>query len=398
MNRRTFPILLLLLFFLVGNAQARLTIQVTGGVEGAQPIAVVPFESSGLPLSEDVSAIIAADLARTGRFKAMPRRDMLATPFRPEDVDLRDWSLLGMVNLVIGEVTVGSGGYQINYTLFDVYKGDQLVSQSVPATAAGLRLAAHRIADEIYERLTGTPGVFATRIAYITTERQQGGLSRTFLKVADSDGHGPLTIVSSPEPIMSPAWSSDGRRIAYVSFESHRPAIYVQDLSSGRRDLVASFDGINSSPAFSPDGNRLAMTLSKEGSPDIFVLDLTSRQLNRITDHYAIDTEPSWSPDGSHLIFTSDRGGSPQIYKVGSLGGPVQRLTFENDYNGRASYSPDGRYITLVTRVGGQFRIGLLDLDQGYTRILSNGRLDESPSFALYRHHGLRRFCRCMNA
>ena len=383
MNRRIFPAVPLLLLMLFGSAQARLTIQVTGGVEGAQPIAVVPFESSGLALAEDVSAIIAADLARTGRFKAMPRRDMLATPSRPEDVDLRDWSLLGMVNLVIGEVVTGSGGgYQINYTLFDVYKGDQLVSQSVPSTAAGLRLAAHRIADEIYERLTGTPGVFATRIAYVTSERRQGGQTRTILKVADSDGHSPLTIVSSPEPIMSPAWSPDGRRIAYVSFENRRPAIYVQDLVSGRRDLVASYDGINGSPAFSPDGSQLAMTLSKEGSPDIFVLDLVSRQLNRITDHYAIDTEPSWSPDGSHLIFTSDRGGSPQIYKVGSLGGPVQRLTFENDYNGRASYSPDGRYITLVTRVNGQFRIGLLDLDRRYTRVLSHGNLDESPSFA----------------
>jgi TolB protein len=181
---------------------------------------------------------------------------------------------------------------------------------------------------------------------------------------------------------MSPAWSPDGRRIAYVSFENRRPSIYVQELSSGRRDLLASYPGINGSPAFSPDGTRLAMTLSKDGNPDIYSLNLVSRELVRLTDHYAIDTEPAWSPDGRSLIFTSDRGGSPQIYRMSASGGAAERISVEGDYNGRASYSQDGRSIAMVTRINGDFRIGVLDTARGITRLLSNGNLDESPSFA----------------
>lgn len=365
-----------------GPAQARLNIEVTGGVEAAQPIAVVPFGvSEGLIPPVDIAAVISADLARTGRFRPLPTRDMLDMPSRHEEVDLRDWSLLGMNSLVIGRVETEGSGYRVSFTLYDVFRGDQLASSSLVSTKTGMRNTAHRIADLIYEKLTGQAGVAATRIAYITASGRGEGQTVT-LRVADADGYDAQTIVSSGEPIMSPAWSPDGRRLAYVSFENKRTAIYIQELATGRRDLVASHPGINGSPAFSPDGRRLAMTLSKDGNPEIYVLNLVSRELARLTDHFAIDTEPAWSPDGQQIVFTSDRGGSPQIYRMSASGGPAQRISFEGDYNGRASYSPDGRSIVLVTRVSGQFRIGLVDLDRGFTRLLSNGSLDESPSFA----------------
>jgi TolB protein len=366
------------------GAQARLTIEITGGTEGAQPIAIVPFAQPGDTgvLSEDVAAVIAADLARTGRFLPMPRRDMVAKPHTADEVELRDWRLVAMDNLVIGEVKRAAiGGYDVSFVLFDVFRGEQLAAMTFSSSASELRYTAHRIADEIYKRLTGSPGVAATRIAYVTSDGGLGG-QRVKLEVADSDGYNPQTIVASGDPIMSPAWSPDGRRLAYVSFENHQTAIYVQELATGQRERVAAYQGINSSPAWSPDGRRLAMTLSKGGNPDIYVLDLLSRDLRQVTDNFAIDTEPAWSPDGSHIIFTSDRGGNPQIYKIPATGGAATRITFENDYNGRASYAPDGRSIVFVTRVNGSFRIGLLDLSTGITRSLSSGGLDESPSFA----------------
>lgn len=375
-------ILPLALVLWAAATEARLTIEVTGGVEAAQPIAVVPFGvSEGLIPKEDVAAVIAADLARTGRFRPMPTRDMLAMPSTHEEVDLRDWSLLGMNNLVIGRVEQEGTGYRVSFTLYDVFRAEQLLSSSLNATQGGLRIAAHRIADQIHAKLTGHPGVAATRIAYVTSSGR-GEDQTVALRVSDSDGYNPQTIVSSGDPILSPAWSPDGRRLAYVSFENRRPAIYVQDLASGRRDLVASYPGINGSPAFSPDGQRLAMTLSKDGNPDIYVLDLLSRELRQLTDHFGIDTEPAWSPDGQDIIFTSNRGGNPQIYRMSTAGGPAERLSFEGDYNARASYAPDGRSIAMVTRANGQFRIALQDLQRGYRRLLSNGSLDESPSFA----------------
>lgn len=372
----------LLLLLAATSAQARLTIEVTGGVEAAQPIAVVPFGvSEGLIPKEDVAAVIAADLARSGRFRPMPTRDMLALPSTQEEVDLQDWSLLGMNNLVIGRVEQEGTGYRVEFVLYDVFRGEQILSSSLNTTQGGLRITAHRIADQIYEKLTGQPGAAATRIAYVTSSGRGEGQTVT-LRVSDADGYNPQTIVSSGDPILSPAWSPDGRRLAYVSFENRRPAIYVQDLSSGRRDLVASYPGINGSPAFSPDGQRLAMTLSKDGNPNIYVLDLLTRELTQLTDHFGIDTEPAWSPDGLDILFTSNRGGSPQIYRMSTAGGPAERVSFEGDYNARASYAPDGGSITMVSRVNGQFRIALQDLRRGYTRVLSGGSLDESPSFA----------------
>ena len=368
------------------QAHAALTIEITEGAEGALPIAVVPFSWEGngsKPPAHNVGEIVAADLQRSGRFKTLPVADMLSRPSSGDQVDFRDWRALAMENLVVGSVKPnGPGGYLVRFKLFDVFRGEQIVGYNIPTTEKDLRSTAHHIADIIYETLTGQPGAFATRIAYVTGERGKDGKEVVALKVADADGYNPQTIVSSKEPLMSPAWSPDGRKIAYVSFEKAKPSIWVQEVFTGRREKLTSFKGINGAPAWSPDGRYLAMTLSKDGNPDIFVMDLARRQLRPLARHWGIDTEPSWSPDGKYIVFTSDRGGSPQIYRVPVSGGSPERLTFEGKYNARASYSPAGRELTLVTRVNGKYRIGVLDLESKGLRVLSEGRLDESPSFA----------------
>lgn len=362
-----------------------LTIEITQGAVGALPIAVVPFAWEGDAAQappQDVAAIVAADLGRSGRFQPLPARDMLSRPSTLQAVDFRDWRALNMENLVIGRIRPnGPGGYLVVFQLFDVYRGEQITGYSVPTTAAGLRTTAHQIADILYETLTGEPGAFATRIAFITAERQ-GDNQRMSLLVADADGYNEQTILTSREPLMSPAWSPDGQRLAYVSFENGRPAVWIQEVLTGRREQVASYQGINGSPAWSPDGNRLALTLSKDGNPDIFILELRTGELRALTRHWSIDTEPAWSPDGRALVFTSDRGGSPQIYRVSAAGGQPERLTFDGKYNARASYAPDGQTLTLVTQDGGGFRVGVLDLQNRVLQVLSDGALDESPSFA----------------
>jgi len=363
------------------DAAAVLTIRITQGAEGSQPIAIVPFAAeSSLPV--DVAEIVAADLARTGRFAPVPERDLPARPSEGTQVDFRDWRKLGTENLVIGRVRPEGGAYSVEFQLFDVFKGQQLAGYAIPARNDTLRRVAHKVADLIYEKLTGERGAFATRVAYVTESRGASGNRRYALEVADSDGFNPHTVLESGQPVLSPAWSPDGRRLAYVSFEEGRSAVYVQELSSGRRERVAAHEGINSAPAWSPDGTRLALTLSRDGNPDVYVLDLASRNLQRLTDNPAIDTEPNWAPDGGSLLFTSDRGGKPQIYRVASGGGAAKRVTFEGDYNARAVHSPDGKRIAMIHGSRGSFRIGLLELDTGALRVLTETRLDESPSFA----------------
>ncbi len=360
-----------------------LTIEITGGTQAALPIAVVPFHWSGSGAApENVSGIIAADLQRTGRFRPLPEKDLLARPYQPDQVDFRDWRALGPHYLVIGDVRSAASGFEVSFTLFDVFRGEQLLGMALGSAAKDLRFTAHRIADLIYEKLTGMPGAFASRIAYVTAVRQPDGSQRSALRVADSDGHNPQTIVASSEPIMSPAWSPDGNRIAYVSFENKQPAVYIQELSSGRRERIGPFPGLNSAPSWAPDGRQLAVTLSKDGNPEIYTIDLGSRQLRRLTDSPSIDTEPAWSPDGGHIVFTSDRGGGPQLYRMSASGGAPQRITFQNDYNARARFSPDGKKLALVTRENGRFRIAVMDVNSGSVQTLSDGGLDESPSFA----------------
>lgn len=377
--------MLLLALMLASVARADLTIEITKGLEGALPIAVVPFGfagQGGRP-AQNVGDIVAADLARSGRFKPLPVRSMLARPSKGSEVDFRDWRAVNVENLVIGELSPnGPGGYLVKFRLYDVFRGEQITGFSIPTTSRDLRATAHQIADIVYETLTGQPGAFNTRIAYITSSRKAGKKELIQLRVADADGYNPQTIVTSEDPLMSPAWSPDGRKIAYVSFERGKPSIWVQQVFTGKREKLTSFKGINGAPAWSPDGTKIALTLSKDGNPDIFVMDLRRRSLRPLTRHWAIDTEPAWSPDGKQIVFTSDRGGSPQIYRVPVSGGKPERLTFEGKYNARASFAPDGRYLTLVTRVDGKYRIGSLDTSNGDLRILSAGSLDESPSFA----------------
>ncbi|MCG8035999.1 MAG: Tol-Pal system beta propeller repeat protein TolB [Candidatus Thiodiazotropha taylori] len=379
-------IVLMLLVFLACHSavKAELTIEITEGIEGALPIAVVPFGTPGRGQpAVDLSEVINADLQRSGRFKTIPRADMLSRPTSDREVEFKDWRALGVENLVVGQVeSTGAGTYQVQFQLLDVYRGQQLTGYSIPTTASNLRNTAHRIADIIYESLLGIPGAFSTRVAYITSTRLADGKSRIGLNVADADGHNPETIVTSSEPLMSPAWSPDGMKIAYVSFEGGQSAVYVQGVYTGKRQKVTSFKGINGAPAWSPDGRKLALTLSKGGNPDIYIYDMRNRKLQQITNHYSIDTEPAWSPDGKSLVFTSDRGGRPQIYRVSAFGGKAQRVTFENRYNARASFSPDGELLTFVTQDEGNYRIAVQDLKTGVMQVLSQGRLDESPSFA----------------
>jgi TolB protein len=380
-------ILLTVLLYLVHLQviAAPLTIQITEGAQGALPIAVVPFawQGSGSGPSQDISEIIRADLARSGLFKPMPVGDMLARPKERKEVSFKDWRVLRMENLVVGQVqSNGAGGYLVRFQLFDVFKQEQLAGYNVPTNERDLRATAHHIADIIYEKITGKRGAFSTKVAYITSVNKGGGRQSVVLQVADADGYNPQTIVTSSEPLMSPSWSPDGRSLAYVSFEGRKASVYIQGVYTGKREKVASYRGINGAPAWSPDGKRLALTLSKDGNPDIYVLNLQRRSLLRLTKHYGIDTEPAWSPDGKHIVFTSARGGQPQIYRVPAFGGKVQRVTYKGKYNARASYSPDGKTIAMVNRAGGAFRVALLDLKTKSMRILSKGRLDESPSFA----------------
>jgi TolB protein len=313
----------------------------------------------------------------------MAEADMSERPRDEESIRFGTWRLLKVDYIVIGRVrtAVGGTGHEPIYQLFDVHTQERLLSQVTTVGEGDLRFGAHRVADAIYEKLTGVPGAFSTRIAYITSTGVGNGL-RYELVVADADGYGPQSIVGSPEPLLSPAWSPDGRKLAYVSFEKGNSAIYLQDVSTGARELISSGKGINGAPAFSPDGKKMAMTLSRSGNPEIVLRDMATGRNTQLTQHWAIDTEPVFSPDGRYIYFTSDRGGKPQIYRMPAHGGAPDRVTLEGDYNARASLAPDGRRIAVAHGRGNEYRIAVWDNETERFTILTPGTLDESPSFA----------------
>ena len=364
--------------------KAALTIEITGGVEGALPIAVVPFDTAKLSskLPVDLAAIVASDLNRSGVLKSMERAKLPASPHYSNQVQYQRWRNAGQDYLVVGRVLeISPGVYKIEFQLLDVLKKKQLLGRSMQAKKRNLRSRAHQISDFIYEQITGTRGAFNTRIAFIRAQKENAA-RKYVLQVADTDGFNAQNVLESDEPIMSPSWSPDGKSLAYVSFENRRPEIFIQHLATARRSKVSGFSGLNSAPSWSPDGKFLALVLSKDGSPDVYTLNTATKRLKRLTKHRSIDTEPVWTRDGKTIIFTSDRSGSPQLYQVNVAGGKPRRVTFEGRYNTAASLSPDGKFVAMVHGEQGQYKIAQLDRETGNLTVLTDGSLDESPSFS----------------
>jgi TolB protein len=373
----------LLAWAATGPATAALEITITEGVTGARPIAIVPFGTAP-GFSTELASIVEADLGRSGLFAPLPTTEMLEHPNDAAQIDYRNWRMVNVDNVVVGKVQRDPNGtLMVRFQLTDVARAQVVAGFELPIVdPARPRPVAHQIADIIYEKLTGIKGYFNTQIAYITSSGMTPRDRLFQLIVADADGENPVIVANSRDPLMSPAWSPDGRRLAYVGYERGNSAIYVHDLQSGQARRIIGEKGINGAPAWSPDGSQLAITLSYGTNPDIYIISAQGGAPRRITDSSAIDTEPAWSPDGSQIAFTSDRGGQPQIYVVAAGGGAAQRVSFEGKQNLRARYSPDGRSILLVNLDESRYRIGLLDLKSHQLRIVSDGPLDESPSFA----------------
>ena len=368
---------LVALLVLPFSARAQLTIDIIGGAGNAIPIAIVPFGGeSSFPLG--ISGIVAADLQRSGMFRLVNAEGVTPRPVRAEDVRADLWRGRGADAVVVGSMqSLADGRVEVRFALMDVVKGSMLTAMTYTVTPAQFRVTAHKIADIIYEKLTGDPGVFSTRIAYITKAGP-----RYQLLVADADGADPQVIVTSNEPLLSPRWSPEGTRIAYVSFEQKKPVVYVQNLANGSRQAVANFRGSNSAPAWSPDGRRLAVTLTKDGGSQVYVMSADGTNAQRVMTSNAIDTEAAFTADGGSLLFTSDRGGTPQVYRLNLGSGSVERLTFDGSYNVSPRPTPDGKAFAFVRRDGGRFQIAIQDFGSRQMQVLTSGPVDESPSLA----------------
>lgn len=399
---------MLFLLAFVSQAQARLNIEINQGEVGGVPIAVATSvqESSNVQHSfEDLAMVIRNDLKMCGRFAPLYPEQLPQISSTTQEMDRAIWQGVGVENAVIGHIQhTGNDFYTVSFQLLDIYKasgaqagqvqnGELMVKSGNGTVLAAktyhgirpqdFRALAHHISDVIYEKLTGIRGAFSTRIAYVMVMRTMQG-SRYSLEVADADGFNPITLVKSKEPIMSPSWSADGRRIAFVSFEKNRAEIYIIDVATGRRELLSQFAGINGAPAWSPDGRNLALVLSKTGSPKLYLMNIATKELTQITDGYSIDTEPAWAPDGRSLYFTSNRGGKPQIYRLNLASKKADRITFVGNYNARPMLSPDGKYLVMMHREDrdDHFHIASQDLATGKVYVLTHARLDESPTLS----------------
>ncbi len=372
---RLIKILSILCLLIVSSTTfAMLSLELTRGVSGAIPITVLPFTTQGQSPTQDIASIITNDLQNSGRFKVSS-----SSSNNSDDI-------------VQGKIqSLGGDSYQVSFQLLDAFRGKsspqtaQLLNEKFTISNADARALAHHIADMVYQKITGVRGIFSTRLAYVVVQRGYNGQSsRYILEVADQDGYGPRPLLTSTDPIMSPAWSPNGKQVAYVSFENRHASIYIQDVNSGGRRLVSEFPGINGAPAWSRDGRKLAVVLSKGGSPNIYELDLGSRQLTQLTRDFYINTEPSYSPNGRNVIFTSNRSANhPQIYELNLANHAVSRITYDGSYNARPSYTPDGNHIVVLNRESGMYNIGIMDLDSGTFRVLTNSREDHgSPSIA----------------
>lgn len=365
----------LLLAGFSGSSWAQFRVEVSGVGLTQMPISIALFRGQATS-SQKISDIVQADLERSGQFRAVSAAggslDELSLP------DLSVFRQAGSDALVSGSVSkLADGRFDVRFRLWDVVKGKDLGGQSYAVAEGDLRLAAHRVADYVYEKLTGDKGAFSTRIAYVTKAGP-----RYQLWVADADGENAQSALASPESIISPAWSPDGNQLAYVSFESRKPVIYVHNVSTGKRRLIANFKGSNSAPAWSPDGKTLAVTLSRDGGSQLFLMSALGGEPRRLLQSGGIDTEPVFAPDGQSIYFVSDRGGSPQIYKVAVSGQGVERVTFTGTYNISPAISSDGRWMAYISRVGGAFKLHLMDLQSGSVRAVTDTSADESPSFA----------------
>ena len=374
---RLLPLLLIAALMPLSAARAQLTIEIIGGAAQAIPIAIVPFENeSNWPLG--ITGIVGADLQRSGRFKLIDAASVSPRPFRVEDIQPAAWRSRQADAVVAGSMRpLSDGRVEVRFVLVDVVKQTPLATMTYTVTPPQFRATAHKIADIIYEKLTGDPGIFSTRIAYVA---KQG--TRYQLLVADADGADPQTVVTSSEPLLSPKWSPDGTRLAYVSLENKKPVVYVQSLGTGVRKAVANFRGSNSSPAWSPDGRRLIVTLTKDGPSQLYLIDAEGGNPARLLTSSSIDTEAAFTPDGGSLIFTSDRGGTPQIYRASVGGGNVERLTYDGVYNVSPRPLPDGKGFAFVRRDGNRFQVATMDYATRQVQVLTEGPDDQSPSVA----------------
>jgi TolB protein len=376
---KKFILILALCFSSLINAE-EIEFRIIGNNTSAIPIAILPFVNN--TQTTNLSKVVSNDLMLSGQFRTLEKEQLIEQPKHANQIKYSTWKLLGADYLTIGSIqATAPGRYELSIKLFSVIEEKQLLSLTLPVLEGDLRSGGHYIADKIYEEITGIKGIFSTKIAYVTASKITDGIEYQLL-VADADGKNSQALVTSKQPLLSPKWSPRGNKLVYVSFEKGNSAIYIQDLSTGGRELMSSYKGINSGPSFSPDGKQLALTLSKSGNAEIYIMDIYTKKIQQVTNSWSIDTGANWSPDGKSLVFTSDRGGKPNLYKVDLATMDAERLTFEGDYNAGGSYSPNGEYISFVQGNKNDYRIALRHNKSETVQQISSGALDETPTFA----------------